>query len=134
MQGVPVSLPPRAARRLLLAGVLVAVQSYCLYSAVALIPAALALLVFQTCPMLYVLLSWAMGKEVPRPQAFAAMVLALVGLVLALNITPDKFAAQWSELGAGVMWAFGGAFSFAFVYYMNSHSLKASTAGCAPSS
>src|SRR6185503_2702809 len=124
-QRVPVFLPSELRGRLLLAGVLVAVQSYCLYSAVALIPAALALLVFQTCPMLYVLLSWAMGKEVPRPQAFAAMLLALVGLVLALNITPDKFAAQWSTLGAGVMWAFGGAFSFAFVYYMNSHSLKA---------
>jgi len=125
LQSISMSLPPALRGRLLLAGVLVAVQSYCLYSAVALIPAALALLVFQTCPMLYVLLSWAMGKEVPRPQAFAAMLLALVGLALALNITPDKFAAQWSTLGAGVMWAFGGACSFAFVYYMNSHSLKA---------
>jgi drug/metabolite transporter (DMT)-like permease len=125
LASVRVSVPAALRGRLLLAGVLVAVQSYCLYSAVALIPAALALLVFQTCPMLYVLLSWAMGKEVPRPQAFAAMVLALVGLALALNITPDKFAAQWNVLGAGVLWAFGGAFSFAFVYYMNSHSLKA---------
>ena len=124
LQAVSMSLPPALRGRLILAGVLVAVQSYCLYSAVALIPAALALLVFQTCPMLYVLLSWAMGKETPRPQAFAAMVLALVGLVLALDITPEKFSAQWSVLGAGVSWAFGGAVSFAFVYYMNSHSLK----------
>ena len=125
LQGVLIRLPRELRLQLLVAGVLVAVQSYCLYSAVALIPAALALLVFQTCPMLYVLLSWAMGKEVPRPQAFAAMVLALVGLVLALNITPEKVSAQWNVLGAGVMWAFGGAFSFAFVYYMNSHALKA---------
>jgi drug/metabolite transporter (DMT)-like permease len=124
LQRVSMTLPPALRGRLLLAGVLVAVQSYCLYSAVALIPAALALLVFQTCPMLYVLLSWAMGKEVPRPQAFAAMLLALAGLVLALNITPEKFALQWGVLGAGVTWAFGAAVSFAFVYYMNSHSLK----------
>jgi drug/metabolite transporter (DMT)-like permease len=124
LQGVQISLAPALRGRLLLAGVLVAVQSYCLYSAVSLIPAALALLVFQTCPMLYVLLSWAMGKETPRPQAFAAMLLALAGLVLALNLTPDKFALRWAELGAGVTWAFTGAFSFAFVYYMNSHSLK----------
>lgn len=124
LRSVSMTLPPALRGRLLLAGVLVAVQSYCLYSAVALIPAGLALLVFQTCPMLYVLLSWAMGKETPRPQAFAAMVLALVGLALALNITPDKFSAQWSVLGAGVSWAFGAAVSFAFVYYMNSHSLK----------
>jgi drug/metabolite transporter (DMT)-like permease len=124
LQGVHISLAPQLRGKALLAGVLVAVQSYCLYSAVSLIPAALALLVFQTCPMLYVLLSWAMGKEIPRPQAFAAMLLALAGLALALNITPDKFSTQWAELGAGVSWAFAAAVSFAFVYYMNSHSLK----------
>ena len=61
LRRVSMTLPPALRGRLLLAGVLVAVQSYCLYSAVALIPAALALLVFQTCPILYVLLSWAMG-------------------------------------------------------------------------
>jgi drug/metabolite transporter (DMT)-like permease len=52
------------------------------------------------------------------------MLLALAGLALALNITPEKFALQWSVLGAGVSWAFAAAVSFAFVYYMNSHSLK----------
>jgi drug/metabolite transporter (DMT)-like permease len=121
LQNVNLFLPRELRGQALLAGVLVAVQSYCLYSAVALIPAALALLVFQTCPMLYVLLSWAMGKEVPRPHAFAAMVLALAGLALALDVRTGKAA----ELGAGIAWAFGGAFSFAFVYYMNSHGLKA---------
>jgi drug/metabolite transporter (DMT)-like permease len=123
-QNVVVSLPRELRGTAVLAGILVAVQSYCLYSAVALIPAALALLVFQTCPMLYVLLSWAMGKETPRAQTLAAMLLALAGLVLALDITPDRFAVKWQELGVGVSWAFAGAVSFAFVYYMNSHSLK----------
>jgi drug/metabolite transporter (DMT)-like permease len=125
IQSVTFSLPRELRGQALLAGVLVAVQSYCLYSAVALIPAALALLVFQTCPMLFVLLSWAMGKEAPRPQTFAAMLLALAGLALALDVSPEKLSARWTELGAGVSWAFGGAVSFAFVYYMNSHSLKA---------
>jgi drug/metabolite transporter (DMT)-like permease len=124
LQNVAVSLPSALRGQALLAGVLVAVQSYCLYSAVSLIPAALALLVFQTCPMLYLLLSWAMGKETPRPRTFAAMLLALAGLALALDINPTKFSVRWSELGPGVTWAFGGAVSFAFVYYMNSHSLK----------
>jgi drug/metabolite transporter (DMT)-like permease len=123
-QKVAVSLPQGLRGPALLAGILVAVQSYCLYSAVALIPAALALLVFQTCPLLFVLLSWAMGKDTPRPQTFAAMLLALAGLALALDINPAKFSARWSELGAGVIWAFAAAVSFAFVYYMNSHSLK----------
>jgi drug/metabolite transporter (DMT)-like permease len=123
-QKVTISLPAPLRGQALLAGVLVAVQSYCLYSAVALIPAALALLVFQTCPLLFVLLSWAMGKEAPRAQTFAAMLLALAGLALALDVAPAKFSARWSELGAGVTWAFAAAVSFAFVYYMNSHSLK----------
>jgi drug/metabolite transporter (DMT)-like permease len=120
IQNVALALPRQLRGAMLLAGVLVAVQSYCLYSSVALIPAALALLVFQTCPMLYVLLSWAMGKETPRPRAFVAMLLALVGLALALDIRTGKTI----ELGAGVAWAFAAAVSFAFVYYMNSHSLK----------
>jgi len=124
VQNVVISLPRELRAQAFLAGVLVAVQSYCLYSAVALIPAALALLVFQTCPMLFVLLSWAMGKETPRPQTFGAMLLALAGLALALDITPGRFAMKWAELGAGVSWAFAGAVSFALVYYMNSHSLK----------
>jgi drug/metabolite transporter (DMT)-like permease len=120
IQGVRISLAPELRGKALLAGVLVAVQSYCLYSAVSLIPAALALLVFQTCPMLYVLLAWAMGKEIPRPQAFAAMLLALVGLALALDVGGGKS----TELGPGIAWAFAAAVSFSIVYYMNSHSLK----------
>src|SRR5688572_12926356 len=120
LQSVKLFLPRELRGQALLAGALVAVQSYCLYSAVALIPAALALLVFQTCPMLYVLLSWAMGKEVPRPQAFAAMLLALAGLALAFDVGGGKS----TELGPGIAWAFAAAVSFSIVYYMNSHSLK----------
>ena len=66
---VPFGLPAGTRRWALLAGVLIAVQSYCLYSAVAIIPPALALLVFQTSPMLYVLLTWAFGKQPPRASA-----------------------------------------------------------------
>src|SRR6266852_1993548 len=46
----------------------------------------LALLVFQTSPMLYVLLTWALTGQAPRASAFPAMIAALVGLVLALDI------------------------------------------------
>ncbi len=38
-------------------------QRYSLYSAVRIIPVALALLVFQTFPLLYMLISWAAGHE-----------------------------------------------------------------------
>jgi drug/metabolite transporter (DMT)-like permease len=124
IQNVTFALPRELRGKALLAGILIAIQSYCLYSAVALIPAALALLVFQTCPMLFVLLSWAMGKETPRPQTFAAMLLALAGLALALDVTPDKFSVRWAQLGIGVTWAFAAAVSFALVYYINAHALK----------
>ena len=46
LQGVPIAIPRELRGRTLLAGLLIAAQSYCLYSAVALIPPALALLVF----------------------------------------------------------------------------------------
>ena len=109
----------------LLAGVLIAVQSYCLYSAVAIIPPALALLVFQSSPMLYVLLTWAFGKQPPRAGALAPMALALAGLVLALDIRADHFAARWSEIGAGVGWAFASGVSMSFVYFLNANALAA---------
>src|SRR5262245_35825653 len=107
----------------LLAGVLIAVQSYCLYSAVAIIPPALALLVFQTSPMLYVLLTWAFGKQAPRAAALAPMLLALAGLALALDIRTDQFAARWGEIGVGVSWAFASGVSMAFVYFLNANAL-----------
>ena len=125
LQGVALSVPRALLPRLAGAGLLVAVQSYCLYSAVALIPAALALLVFQSSAVLYLLLSWAMGKEKPHAMALAPMLLALAGLGLVLNVTPQKFSVQWAELGTGVLWAAAAAVSFAFVYYANANALKA---------
>lgn len=124
LRGVPLALPRGQRAAALLAGALIAVQSYCLYSAVALIPAALALLVFQTCPILFVLLSWATGKETPRLGTFAAMLLALCGLALALEVRIGTLSERWATLGAGVSWAFGAAIAFACVYYLNTHALR----------
>jgi drug/metabolite transporter (DMT)-like permease len=110
--------------RALIVGALVATQSFCLYSAVARIPVALALLVFQTCPMLFVLLTWAMGKEPPRLAALAPMALALVGLALALNLRIGDLSG-FAALAAGVAFAFGAALAFTLVLYFNAHWLKA---------
>jgi len=96
-----------------------------LYSAVARIPPALALLVFQTSPMLYVLVSWAMRKEPPRWRALAPMALGLAGLALALDLRLEHLQSRWSEIGAGVLWAFASGSSMAVVYYLNTHVLKA---------
>ena len=118
VQGVRIAIPRGLRGRTLLAGLLIATQSYALYSAVAIIPPALALLVFQTSPMLYVLLTWALGKEAPRWSAIPPMLLALVGLALALNVrTADNMAA-------GVGWAFASGLSMTVVYYLNANALK----------
>jgi len=122
LQGVAVSIPRELRWKTLLAGLLIASQSYCLYSAVALIPPALALLVFQTSPMLYVLLTWALGKERPSWSALPPMVLALVGLALALNVRPGSSGA--GSIPAGIAWAFASGLSMTVVYYLNANALK----------
>ena len=106
--------------RAIVIGLLVAVQSYCLYSAVKLIPVALALLAFQTFPMVLALVSWLAGDERPSPRVLVAMPVALAGLALALDVvgkTADM-AARWAEIGAGVMWAIGASLSFALALYL----------------
>jgi drug/metabolite transporter (DMT)-like permease len=122
LQGVAVSIPRELRSKTLLAGLLIASQSYCLYSAVALIPPALALLVFQTSPMLYVLLTWALGKERPSWGALPPMLMALVGLALALNVRPGSSGAD--NIPAGMAWAFASGLSMTVVYYLNANALK----------
>lgn len=124
MQGVALSVPSGLRLPALAAGVLIAAQSYCLYSAVAIIPPALALLVFQTSPMLYLLLSWALGREAPRLSALAPMLLALAGLALALDLRVAQLEARWQEIGAGVLWAFASGACMAVVYTLNAGVLK----------
>jgi len=113
--------------RALAVGVLVAIQSFCLYTAVTRIPVALALLVFQSFPLLYVLLSWATGKERPRWASLAPIPLALAGLALALDVygKAGDVAGRWAEIGSGVGWALGAAVAFTLVVFLNTHWLKA---------
>lgn len=124
LQGIALALPRELRGRALLAGILIAGQSYCLYSAVALIPPALALLVFQTTPVFYVLLTWALGKEAPRWSALGPMLLALIGLALALGLRGEQLAARWREVGAGVSWALASMACMTVVYYLNANALK----------
>ena len=124
LQGVALVLPRRLRLPALAAGLLIATQSYCLYSAVAIIPPALALLVFQTSPMLYLLLSWMLGREAPRWSALAPMLLALAGLALALDLRLTQLEARWNEIGTGVLWAFASGASMAVVYTLNAGVLK----------
>ncbi len=118
---VRLALPRPTLGRALAIGLVVAVQSYCIYAAVARLPVALALLTFNTYPMLFALMTWAAGIERPSRSAFAAMLAALFGLALALDVTRPggELAARWSEIGTGVAFATGSSLSFALVLFLN---------------
>jgi drug/metabolite transporter (DMT)-like permease len=118
--GTSLRMGKRTFGRSVLIGLLVSVQSYCLYSAVALIPVALALLVFQTFPMLLSLISWLGGGERPSRRVLFAMPVALMGLALALDVygKSGDIAGRWAEVGAGVLWALGASISFATAFFL----------------
>jgi drug/metabolite transporter (DMT)-like permease len=111
---VPLALPRPALGRAVSIGVVLTVQSYCIYSSVARIPAALTLLVFNLHPMLLALMTWATGGARPSRRSLGAMPAALIGLALALDLRPgERFAGRWTELGAGIAFAIAAAIAFA---------------------
>lgn len=120
VQGVSLALPAAARSRAALIGALLAAQSFCLYSAVARIPVALALLAFSTFPMMLSLIAWAFGGEAPTRRALVAMPLALLGLALALDVVGlgGSIAGRWAEIGTGVGFALGAGLSWALILYL----------------
>ncbi|MGE7813010.1 EamA family transporter [Pseudomonas sivasensis] len=119
-------LPSGAWRWQLLLGLLITAQSLCLYSAVARVPVALALLVANVFPILLALLTWALGG--PRPTARTALLmgLILVGLVFVLDV-PTRLSAD-ADIGPqwllGVTLAFCAAFVFACALWITDHKLS----------
>lgn len=122
----PLALPAPTLARALAIGLVVAVQSYCIYAAVARLPVALALLTFNTYPVLFALMTWAAGVERPSRSAFFAMLVALFGLALALDITGSggELAARWDEIGTGVAFATGSSLAFALLLFLNARWLR----------
>jgi drug/metabolite transporter (DMT)-like permease len=119
-------LPAGAWRWQLLLGLLIATQSLCLYSAVARVPVALALLVANVFPILLALLTWALGGPRPTARTATLMGLILVGLVFVLDV-PGRLAdnasagPQWL---LGVSLAFCAASVFACALWITDHKLS----------
>lgn len=124
-QGVPHHLNPKQGRMLLLISVLVAIQSLCLYSAVARLPVALALLTFNTYPLWTALFAWLLYRHRPEQAVLIAMPVLLFGLALALDVLGAASglgaAGQWSRIGAGVAFALTAAAVFGAALVLTQH-------------
>ncbi|QXI09093.1 EamA family transporter [Pseudomonas zeae] len=119
-------LPAGAWRWQLLLGLLITAQSLCLYSAVARVPVALALLVANVFPILLALLTWALGGPRPSARTATLMGLILLGLVFVLDVpgrlsTTTDVSAQWLT---GVALAFCAASVFACALWITDHKLS----------
>jgi drug/metabolite transporter (DMT)-like permease len=117
LQRVPLAMTRAQLGYAVLVGLALCVQSYCLFSAVARIPAAFALLSFHTFPVALSLMLWASGRGRPSRHAAIAMPAALVGLAVALDL--------WrTPISGGVVWALGASVAFAFALFMTELWLK----------
>ncbi|MDP2164147.1 MAG: DMT family transporter [Hydrogenophaga sp.] len=122
---VPVRLTARHRKALPAMGLLVGVQSLCLYSAVARLPVALALLAFNTYPLWTAL--WARLVYGQRPPAalVRAMPVMLLGLALALDVLGASSglgaSSHWRDIGAGVAFALAAAATFGLALVLTQH-------------
>ncbi len=122
---VPVNVSSGQRKALLKIGLLVGLQSLCLYSAVARLPVALALLAFNTYPLWTALWAWWLKGERAEPRVLRAMPLLLLGLALALDVAGAAsglgVSAHWVQIGAGVGFALLAAASFGLALVFTQH-------------
>lgn len=106
-------------------GVLIAVQSLCLYSAVARLPVALALLAFNTYPLWTALWARLIYQHRAERRVLMAMPTMLLGLALALDVLGAASglgaAGQWRQIGAGVAFALAAAATFGLALVLTQH-------------
>jgi drug/metabolite transporter (DMT)-like permease len=124
-QGVRPRFSPRHKRVLPVIGVMVGVQSLCIYSAVARLPVALALLAFNTYPIWTALWDGVVYGRRPERPLLLAMPVILVGLALALDVFGAASglgaSGQWGRIGAGVAFAVAAAATFGLVLVLTQH-------------
>jgi drug/metabolite transporter (DMT)-like permease len=125
LQGVPVQLTARHRRALPAIGLLIGLQSLCLYSAVARLPVALALLAFNTYPLWTALWARVFYGHRPEPRVLRAMPVMLLGLALALDVLGAASglgaSAQWGRIGSGVAFAMAAGALFGLALVLTQH-------------
>ena len=125
LQGVSLRLTRRQQGFLPLIGLLIGVQSLCLYSAVARLPVALALLAFNSYPLWAALWDRLLYQRKPEPAVVLAMPVILVGLAMALDVFGAASglgtAGQWGQIGGGVAFALAAAATFGLAMILTQH-------------
>ena len=124
-QRVKIAFTARHKRMLPLIGLLIGIQSLCLYSAVARLPVALALLAFNTYPIWTALWAWAIYRQRPEKAMLVAMPVILAGLALALDVFGAASglgaSGQWARIGAGVAFALTAGATFGMALVVTQH-------------
>lgn len=125
LQRVRVRFSARHQRMLPLIGLLIGIQSLCLYSSVARLPVALALLAFNTYPIWTALWAWLIYRRPPERALVIAMPVILLGLALALDALGAASglgaSGQWARIGAGVAFALAAAGTFGLALVITQH-------------
>lgn len=102
-RGAVLAVPWRQRRVAYGIGVLVAAYSFFLFTAIGLMPVALAVLTFYSYPLLTGFGAWITGEDRLGWPAVVALVVAFIGLALALDVTGEGFNAAgsaWSIMAA----------------------------------
>ena len=122
---VPVRLQARHRKALPAIGLLVGVQSLCLYASVARLPVALALLAFNTYPLWTALWARVVYGQRPQPRVLRAMPVMLLGLALALDVSGAASglgaSGHWAQIGVGVAFALAAAATFGLALVITQH-------------
>ena len=125
LQGARVKLTGRHKGFLLAIGLLIGVQSICLYSGVARLPVVLALLAFNTYPLWTAIWNRIFYGHKPERATLVAMPFILVGLCMALDVFGAASglgaAGQWARIGAGVAFALAAGATFGLALVLTQH-------------
>ena len=124
-QKVQIQIESNHKKYMLIIGGLIAVQSVCLYSSVARLPVALALVAFNTYPLSTAFWARVLYKHQAEKAVLWSMPILLVGLALALDVMGAASglgaAEQWSQIGAGVAFALAASATFGLALVYTQH-------------
>jgi drug/metabolite transporter (DMT)-like permease len=124
-QKVQIQIESSHKKYMLIIGGLIAVQSVCLYSSVARLPVALALLAFNTYPLSTAFGARVLYKHQAEKAVLWSMPILLAGLALALDVLGAASglgaAEHWSQIGAGVAFALAASATFGLALVYTQH-------------